>query len=57
MVMVDSEEGFPLFTALARNLFDRAGSGYAAASRESCEIKQDDEMQFILENSLYNYYQ
>ena len=52
--MVDKEDGFPLFTALARNFFDRAGSGYAAASRESCEIKQDDEMEIILENSSYN---
>ena len=49
--MVDNEDGFPLFTALARNFFDRAGSGYAAASRGSCKIKQDDEMKISLEIS------
>ena len=55
--VVDSEDGFSLFTALARNFFDSAGPGYAAASRGTCEITQDDEMEIILENSLYNYYQ
>ena len=52
--MVDSEDDFPLFTALARNFFDSPGSGYAAASRGTCKIKQDDEMEIILENSSYN---